>query len=80
MISAVTQPLFTKRGVREPEHATLANLLSPHNNHQQEDTGIYQEKTPKDKEETTVTKWEGHSHHKIKFYTCQVGDPQTGEQ
>ena len=56
MISAVTQPLFTKRGVREPEHATLANFLSPHNNHQQEDTGTYQEKTPKDKEETTVRK------------------------
>ena len=29
MISAVTQSLFTKCGAREPEHAILANFLSP---------------------------------------------------
>ena len=29
MISAVTQSLFRKHGVRETEHAILANLLSP---------------------------------------------------
>ena len=30
MISAIIWSLFTKSGVREPEHAILANLLSPH--------------------------------------------------
>ena len=30
MIPAVTQSSFTKHGVREPEHAILANLLSQH--------------------------------------------------
>ena len=30
MISVVPSSLFEKRGVREPEHAISANLLSPH--------------------------------------------------
>lgn len=30
MVSAVTQSLFTSRGVRETEHVILASLLSPH--------------------------------------------------
>ena len=30
MISAVTETIFTKPGVREPKHTILANLLSPH--------------------------------------------------
>ena len=33
----------------------------------------------KDKEVTTIW-YEGHNHNKIKSHTCQVGDPQTGEQ
>ena len=34
----------------------------------------------KDKEEATLRSREGHNHNKIKSHTCQVGDPQTGEQ